>query len=68
MEINLLFPRYIVKEIYGCHECDYFCDEGEFCRHPTRKGSPHVVNMYKDGKLDPTFTFPDDCPLPLTTD
>ena len=52
--------RYIKKTIRDCRQCDFFCDEGEFCRHESwDKETPHVVTKDWD-----TYSVPDDCPLP----
>jgi hypothetical protein len=44
------------KQVNNCQECPYFCDEGEFCKHPSRIMQLHVVAQW--------WTVPGDCPLP----
>ena len=57
--------RYLIKEVKNCSNCDYYCDEGEFCKHPYWGKILHVI-PYK--YLVPKFIIPEDCPLPDSLD
>ena len=44
------------KQVNNCQECPYFCDEGGWCKHPSRIMQYKVVAQW--------WTVPEDCPLP----
>lgn len=44
------------KTVENCSECPYYCDEGGWCKHPTRIMKYHVVTQW--------WKVPEDCPLP----
>ena len=45
-----------IKNIENCQECPYYCDEGGWCRHPSRIMKYHVITQW--------WKVADDCPLP----